>query len=292
MFTLSMMVNELNMTLRKLILFSALTVLIGVSVVYALSYEFKPSPSLPSTGTLSISAYYAVKQPDGSYEGSYVQVPVTVTGPQSHNGTTVIDENNPLNFTVAPGQYSVSGTYENATPLTVTANVSAGSYVKVLLNFGSSPPPPSLPPTTEGVNDDLELTMTLEKTEYSLGEPINITLTITNISNQTKNFGMGPDANDFDFHVYNDTDSNIYSYSNRWEGVAIPQYVILETLNAGESLSENLAWPQTCHNTGLSEGVPVSPGTYYIVGRIGPPFFYGENNTIETAPIQVTIVAS
>lgn len=278
MFAFSMMVNELNMTLRKLILFSALTVLMGVSLVYALSYEFKPSPALPSTGTLSVSAYYAVKQPNGSYEGSYVQVPVTVTGPESHNGTTVTDGNNPLNFTVAPGQYSVSGTYENATPLAVTANVSAGSHVKILLNFASSPPP-SPPPTVEGVNGKLELTMTLDKTEYTLGEPINITLTITNISNQTITYGYA-DPNSY-FRVHNETNNDIY---NVLETQIFPDIVVFIPFNAGESLTDHYVWQQMCNVTPISEGVPVSPRTYYIVGQHGTSF-------METTPIQVTIVA-
>lgn len=126
-------------------------------------------------------------------------------------------------------------------------------------------------PTARGGADGLQLTMTLEKTEYSLGEPINITLTITNISNQTKNFGLGPDVNDFDFHVYNDTNSNIYWYSSRWVGSAIPQYIVFETLNARESLNCTLVWQQTFSHRLDSEALPVSPGTYYIVGRIGPP---------------------
>jgi len=277
----------LNMTLKKLILISALTVLLGVSVIYALSYELRPSLSVPSSGTISVSAYHTVKQPNGSYEESYVQIPVTVTGPESHNGTTVTSGNNPLNFTVAPGQYSVSGTYENATPLVLTANVSAGSYVKVLLNFAYSPPPSTLT-TAEGANEGLELTMTLEKTVYNLGETMKITLTLTNIGNQTANFG--PDySNDFDFQVYNGTNSILYQWSDRWIGVAHPNIIWGETLRAGESLSEDITWQQTCYNTGLSEGVPVLPGTYNIIGQIGP--LYGANSTIETTPIQITIVA-
>jgi hypothetical protein len=137
------------MTFKKLILFSALTVLLGVGVVYALSYEFKPSPPSPSTGTLFVLAYYGVKQPDGSYIGSYVQVLVTVIGPENYTGITTTygwfpsptEVGNHLNFTVAPGQYSVSGTYAS-TPQTATVNVSAGSYSVAFLNFGSSPPPP------------------------------------------------------------------------------------------------------------------------------------------------------
>lgn len=278
------MVNELNMTFRKLVLFSALTVLLGVGVVYALSYEFEPSPLPPSKGVISVSAYYAVKQPDGSYEGSYVQVPVTVTGPESHDGTTVTDGNNPLNFTVTPGQYSVSGTYGNATPPAVTANVSAGSYVKIVLNFASSPPP-SPPPAAEGVNDGLELTIALEKAEYSFGEPMNITLTLTNISNQTTSFDLSPSRKDFDFRVYNSTYSILYQWQDRWGALELP-LEIGETLNPGESLSETLTWRQT-----TNVGDPVSPGTYYVIGRIGGCSIWNETSTSETTPIQVTIAA-
>jgi hypothetical protein len=141
-----------------------------------------------------------------------------------------------------------------------------------------------------GVHGDFQLTMTLERIEYTLGEPMNITLTLTNISNQTTSFGLGPDGNEFDFHVYNDTNSNIYWYSSIWLGSAIPQYVILETLNAGESLNCTFVWQQTFSHSLDSEAFPVSPGTYYIVGRIGPPFFFGENSTMETTPIQITII--
>ncbi len=140
--------------------------------------------------------------------------------------------------------------------------------------------------TVEGVNEQLglQLTMALQKTKYSLGESISITLTITNISNQTIRFGLGPDVNDFDFHVYNDTNNDIYCYSDRWIGAAIPQYVVLETLNSGESLDWTFVWQQT-----IVFPETVSPGTYYVVGRIGPPFFYEENSTMETTPIQITI---
>jgi len=129
------------MTFKKFMLFSALTVLLGVGTVYALSCEFKPESPIP-TGTLYVSAIYAVEQPDGSYIGGYVQVLVTVIGPENHTGITTTNPWHPLNFTVAPGQYSVSGTYDSTAPQTVTVNVSAGYFALALLNFGSSPPPP------------------------------------------------------------------------------------------------------------------------------------------------------
>jgi hypothetical protein len=186
-----MMANELNLTFRKLILFSVLTVLLGVGVVFALSYEFTPQNS--------------------------------------------------------------------SQPL----------------------------PTTQGVYDGFQLTMTLEKTEYTLGEPIEITLTLTNIGNQTASFGLDW-ANDFGLQVSNGTNSTIYSSIN--DSGPFHQYVVMyETLNAGESLSENLSWQQISYPAAWQpEGVPVLPGTYYIVGQIGP--IYGANSTIETTPMQVTIV--
>lgn len=174
------------MTSKKVILLSVLTVLVGVGVVYALSYEFKP---------------------------------------------------------------------ENSTQTLLTA---------------------------EGVKFGLKLTMTLEKAEYSLGEPINITFTISNISNQTINYPLS--AWDFDFWVYNDTNSDIYRWSS-WR--IFPGIITNIPLDTGESLTRVLTWPQTSNRTMDSEGVPVSPGTYYIVGQTG--HMIGINGKIETTPIRVTI---
>jgi DNA-binding transcriptional ArsR family regulator len=143
--------------------------------------------------------------------------------------------------------------------------------------------------TAEGVNEQLglELTMALQKTNYSLGEPVNMTFTITNISNQTISlfqYGVGG-FNMFEFQVYNDTDNSVWS-------LIYPVYplnpggpiVTTTLLGSEESLTGVLVWEQMCNNTGP---VPVSPGTYYIVGQIGPVFMNGL--TIETTPIQIVI---
>ncbi len=134
-------------------------------------------------------------------------------------------------------------------------------------------------PVASGGKGNLELTMTLDKTVYSLGEPVNLTLTITNISNQTIKFehtGL-----DFDFQVYNGTNNVVYQWSNF---IAIPQFITIVPLPAGESRSANFTWLQTCNFNAQVEGDPVSPGTYYIVGQTGPA--YG----IQTTPIQLTII--
>jgi hypothetical protein len=129
-----------------------------------------------------------------------------------------------------------------------------------------------------GGNGILELTVSIDKNSYSLGQPVNLTLTITNISNQTINYehtGL-----DFDFQVYNGTHNLVYQWSNF---KAIAQFIEIVPLPAGESESTNFTWLQTCNFNLSVQGELVSPGTYNIIGETGPT--YG----IKTAPIQLTI---
>lgn len=130
-----------------------------------------------------------------------------------------------------------------------------------------------------GTKGNLELTMTLDNFAYNIGEPINLTLTITNISKQTINFthtGL-----DFDFQVTNDTNNLVYQWSNF---KAIPQFITIESLPAGDSISANFTWLQTCNFNAQVQGDAASPGTYNIIGQTGPT--YG----IQTIPIQITIL--
>ncbi len=141
----------------------------------------------------------------------------------------------------------------------------------------SSTPTPTAT-VASGGNGDLELTMALDKTIYGLGEPVNLTLTITNISNQTINFTHT--GYDFDFQVTNDTNNQVYKWSNFQ---AFPDIVSITPLQAGANISTNFAWLQTCNFNTSVEGDPVSPGTYNIIGQTSPT--YG----IQTTPIQITI---
>ncbi|MGA2385391.1 MAG: BsuPI-related putative proteinase inhibitor [Candidatus Bathyarchaeia archaeon] len=139
--------------------------------------------------------------------------------------------------------------------------------------------PTSTPAPTKTGNESLELTLSLEKTVYNVGEPVNVTLTITNVSDQTVSFthtGM-----DFNFLVYNDSNSIIYIWSI---GKAFPQFVTLISLKPGENVTATYVWPQTSNISTSTEATQVPPGTYFIVGESSPTYGF------QTAPVQVTII--
>jgi hypothetical protein len=108
---------------------------------------------VPADGYLRVFAYYAVKQPDGTYQGGFVQASVTVIGPENFTGTTTTDVQNPLTFTVnKDGLYSVLGICGSFPPQNVTVYLGngwsnntyaplGGCYFEAVLNFGSSPAP-------------------------------------------------------------------------------------------------------------------------------------------------------
>jgi hypothetical protein len=164
-------------------------------------------------------------------------------------------------------------------------------------------------PRAEGVNEQfgLKLTMTLEKTVYTLGEPINITLTITNISNQTISYAYAALGWRFDFRVYNDTNNRIYQWSaDRAFAWALDSIALnpRESLTVGQLAGTAnhvptgyYIWDETWNVMSVSPPYPnstqVDPGTYYIVGQTGPIVLVNGKDiggVIETTPIQIILV--
>lgn len=150
--------------------------------------------------------------------------------------------------------------------------------------------------TVEGVNEELglKLTMTLDKTVFQLGEPVNITFAITNISNETIRFIPRP-GRGTDFLVYNETHSDVYLKS-RFFGLPGTSSI---TLSPEESVGGKRQWKQVYNNHTWEEfekgehESPVSPGTYYIVGRSQICGINGQEIfpwiTIETEPVEMII---
>jgi hypothetical protein len=90
----------------------------------------------------------------------------------------------------------------------------------------------------------------------------------------------------YEFQVYNDTNNIVWSQIYPVYNGINPggPRISSTTLSPKESLTGSLEWEEMSNDT---VPVPVSPGTYYIVGQIGPIFMNGL--TIETTPIQITI---
>jgi hypothetical protein len=156
----------------------------------------------------------------------------------------------------------------------------------------ATPSPPTITQAT-ATNGSLELTTTIPKTVYNLGEPVNVTYTLTNISNQTINFYLT--AQSFDLLVYNASNSLIYQYTN--SGIAFPLTASYITLNARESTdNRTVTWSQDIVMqilTPWQHNVQVPSGTYYLVGT-GWVTNYTANSSIslQTNPIEILIVGN
>jgi hypothetical protein len=154
---------------------------------------------------------------------------------------------------------------------------------------------PAPPTTTQATatNGSLELTSTIPKTVYNLGEPVNATYILTNISNKTVNFYLL--AQSFDLLVYNASNSLIYQYTN--SGIAFPLVASYITLNPGESTdNRTVTWSQDIVMqilTPWQHNVQVPSGTYYLVGASWITN-YTANSTIslQTNPIEIQIVGN
>jgi hypothetical protein len=171
----------------------------------------------------------------------------------------------------------------------VTVLLSVSLVYGIRYEFTPKPnPQASSTPIAYGINGGFKLTLTLQKTEYNLGEPVNVTLTVTNIGNQTTDFDEAPSW--WDFVVYNDTYNGLYSWLR--SGRVFPAYVTRVSLDPGMGFTnEVMVWPQLCNSTVNRYGAAVSPvssGTYYIVGQYDN-FGHSFNYNLQTTPIQITI---
>jgi hypothetical protein len=161
-----------------------------------------------------------------------------------------------------------------ALAIIVTAGIVTVSSLVVMPSYTSTP----LAAEITDARDGLRFTMALQNNTFKTGEPIDIAFTVTNISNQTMNYAHA--LPEFDFIVYNSSDSNLF----RWTSFKVFAMIIWETpLNPGDSYTSILVWPQTCNQTEHNnEGVPVSPGQYSIIGLF-------LKYRLQTSPLQVNV---
>jgi len=147
------------------------------------------------------------------------------------------------------------------------------------------------PAQAETTVDFVKLTMNLDKTIYKIGEPVNMTLILTNIGNKTI-FLSRSSPPVLDFVVYNESDQIIYAYS--WGGfIAV---VVSYPIEPGESFIRTFTWhqqekiaynPQTIYRQ-------IDPGFYFVAGRIalGAGVYDGEVvvSDVETPRLLIDVI--
>ena len=126
----------------------------------------------------------------------------------------------------------------------------------------------------------LSITLTADKTTYSIGEEVEITFTVANVSNQTLSFVNQNGDSNFNFQVYNSTNNAVFS----WQFGAYPPDNWNITLAPNENYTQNLIWGQ---QTFPSPYLPkISSGAYFIIGELGYANTYA--GYVYTYPIQTT----
>ena len=114
-----------------------------------------------------------------------------------------------------------------------------------------SPPPTPHPLQPEG---ELAVSLTTDHSFYQLGQPVNITLTEKNISSHDVPVEFGPSIDGFSI-----THDGTPVWSSN-KGVALPQFIALETLKPGQSFTLKATW-----NGIPNEGPPTEPTGVFVV---------------------------
>jgi len=127
------------------------------------------------------------------------------------------------------------------------------------------------PVEVETTYGPIKLTMKLNKTSYRLGESVTITLTVTNLSNETVLLGFCVLCKT-NFVVCDKSSQIIFSYysSRGW-----PESGGEVILDSRESFSQALIWSQLeIDKFSPYASRQVQPGNYYIKGQVGPDLIY------------------
>jgi len=129
-----------------------------------------------------------------------------------------------------------------------------------------------------------KLITTLEKSTYSLSEPVNVTWTLINIGDE--NITLYHSCDTFDFIVYDENFNYVFQYGTYH---AILHIVLpFAPIPPGMTINLTASWKQIYYG---SENVPqreqVPPGTYYIVGTFLSSTY---KSYLETSAIKITII--
>lgn len=134
----------------------------------------------------------------------------------------------------------------------------------------------------------LELTLELSKTEFEQGEPINGTLSLRNIGNESITVTFGQLGGRFYFDVFDANGTHVYT-----SALVCPAAEEHLPLNPNEQITRTDTWNQN-YNIWPTEYYleQVPKGTYTIIGKSLRYSLYPTDSLhdgIETPPITITI---
>jgi hypothetical protein len=144
------------------------------------------------------------------------------------------------------------------------------------------------PVEAETTYGPIKLAVRLDKNTFRLGENVNVTVTITNISNET--IVLTYTVPRTTFAVYNSSLDMIYTYATAYGWAAVVENLVLEP---SESSSQIWKWDQR-KGIGWANLQPIDAGIYSITGVTGlysitgltsPPY-----HVVETPKVKIEII--
>jgi len=116
--------------------------------------------------------------------------------------------------------------------------------------------------TKSVVENEVKLTINLDKTEFNPGEIIDVNLVVQNLREENVTFTFSS-GYQFDFVVYDEDSQVVCSWS---DDKAFIQSITHFSLGPGESHNWVGSWNQTVYNGLTGEYLPISSGTYHLRG--------------------------
>jgi hypothetical protein len=139
----------------------------------------------------------------------------------------------------------------------------------------------------EATKHPFNLSITLEKTTYRPGEEVNVTWTLTNISDENLTLYHSADST-LDFIIRDNNFDYIFRYTGYHSTAAV--YYPLSTMAPSDSKTTMGTWEQIYDGSGSVSPIfwyrQVPPGAYYVLGVFRSSTYGLE---FETPPLRITI---
>jgi hypothetical protein len=141
---------------------------------------------------------------------------------------------------------------------------------------------------TEAIEYPFKLTISMEKTTFKLGEPVNVTWTLTNIGEENITLYNSRD-DPLDFIVRGENFNHVFRY-RAYNGVFLVVWPVAQ-IAPGDNITLTGTWKQIYDNVLESRNPArfkrVLSDTYYVSGFFESATY---NVAFETTPIKITIV--